>query len=176
MRIQGNTTPRVRRTADGLHGRSRERSTREDAGVPSMSVLTNMASTKNARGLWFDLFGDYDTALSCKAFHIDVADPYLENGSDYEGFHCLPLKIEGNVRGRLRPPKSTELCDRYVADAVPLTIGVCGQADNPQGHSGERDRHPIHRVLRPQRIKDGPPLTPIMKPYCSTGTTIWAHR
>lgn len=83
-----------------------------------MSVLTNMASTMNARGLWFDLFGDHDTALSCKAFHIDVADPYLENGSDYEGFHCLPLKIEGNVRGRLRPPKSTER--KSVAGILPM--------------------------------------------------------
>lgn len=73
-----------------------------------MSELTNMASAMTARGLRLDLLGDYDTALSCKAFHIDVADPYLENGSDYEGFHRLPLKIEGNVRGRFRPPKSTE--------------------------------------------------------------------
>ena len=43
--------------------------------MPSMSVLTNMASAMTARGLRLDLLGDYDTALSCKAFHIDVADP-----------------------------------------------------------------------------------------------------
>lgn len=60
-------------------------------------------------------------------------------------------------------------CDRYVADAVPLTIGVCGQADNPKGHCGERDRHPIHRVPRPRRTIYGAPLTSIMLPYCSTG-------
>ena len=63
-----------------------------------MSVLTNMASTMNARGLWFDLFGDYDTALSCKAFHIDVADPLLDTGSDSEGIHRLPLTHEGKCR------------------------------------------------------------------------------
>ncbi len=30
-----------------------------------------MASAMTARGLRLDLLGDYDTALSCKAFHID---------------------------------------------------------------------------------------------------------
>lgn len=43
--------------------------------MPSMSELTNMASAMTARGLRLDLLGDYDTALSCKAFHMDVADP-----------------------------------------------------------------------------------------------------
>lgn len=56
-----------------------------------------MASAMKARGLWFDLLGDNDTALSCKAFHIDDARPFLNYGLDYENLHRLPLKIEGNV-------------------------------------------------------------------------------
>ena len=73
--ITEDSTQKSEEQPDGLHGRSRKRSTREDAGVPSMSELTNMASAMTARGLRLDLLGDYDTALSCKAFHIDVADP-----------------------------------------------------------------------------------------------------
>lgn len=98
MRIQVNTTSRVRRTA----GRAAwpEQGAVNKSGcmcARSPSVLTNMASAMKARGLWFDLLGDNDTALSCKAFHIDDARPFLNYGLDYENLHRLPLKIEGNV-------------------------------------------------------------------------------
>lgn len=130
-----------------------------------------MASTMNARGLWFDPLGDYNTALSCKAFHIDDADPFFNYGSDYENLHRLPLRPRAQYPREIPTAKihGAIKCDRYVADAVPLTIGDCGQPDNPKGYCGEQDRHPIHRVPRPRRTIDGPLLTPIMKQRCSTG-------
>lgn len=124
-----------------------------------------------ARGLWFDPLGDYNTALSCKAFHIDDADPFFNYGSDYENLHRLPLRPRAQYPREIPTAKihGAIKCDRYVADAVPLTIGDCGQPDNPQDHCGEQDRHPIHPVPRPRRTIDGPLLTPSMKQRCSTG-------
>lgn len=38
---------------------------------------------------------------TCKAFYIDVADPFLDTGTDSEGIHRQPLTHEGNVGERL---------------------------------------------------------------------------
>ena len=47
----------------------------------------------------------HDT-LDCKAFHIDVADPLLDTGTDSEGINRLPLTNEGKCRRTTVPLKT----------------------------------------------------------------------
>ena len=43
---------------------------------------------------------------TCKAFHIDVADPLLDTGTDSKGSHRLPLNHEGKCRRTTVPLKT----------------------------------------------------------------------
>ena len=124
-----------------------------------------------ARGLRFDLLVDYDTALSCEAFHIDAADPYLEKGTDSEGFPCLPLLPRAMSEGdsdnqNPRSEKVRQVCCRCrTADDWSLRTGR--QPEGPLRRTGQFTRHIV--CHDPEERKDGPLLTPIMKPHCSTG-------
>ena len=178
MRLRGTQHTESEEQPDGLHGRSRKRSPRADAGMArlvSMSVLTNMARAMKARGLRLDLLGDYDTALSCMAFHRNAANPYLKNGSDYESFLCLPLlprsmSEEDFDRQNPRSEKVRQVCCRCrTSDDWGLQT-----ARQPAGPLRRRHRHPTHRVPRPRRTKRWATAHADYDAALFNGATIWA--
>lgn len=141
-----------------------------------MSVLTNMARAMKARGLRLDVLGDYDTALSCMAFHRDAADPYLENGSDYEGFRCLPLRPramseEDSDRQNPRSKKVRQVCCRCrTADDWSLRTGR--QPEGPVRRTGQAPDTSCATTTKNNRWGTAHVDYAAVLFY---GTTIWAH-
>lgn len=130
-----------------------------------------------ARGLRLDLLDDYDTALSCKEYHIDVADPYLENGSDYEGFRCLLLRPramseEDSDRQNPRSKKVRQVCCR------------CRTADDWSMQTGRQPEGPLRRTgqapdtlcATTRKRKRWATAHADYEAVLFNGTTIWAHR
>ena len=66
-----------------------------------------MASAMKARGLWLDLLGDYDTALSCKTFHIDRQTHTLEMARTAKAFTAYRY-YRGRCPRAISTAKSTE--------------------------------------------------------------------
>ena len=72
--------PRVRRTEEHGRGRTRDAVAKSNAGEPYASVLTMLASAMAACRMWIDPCGSTHDTIHLQAFHIDVADPYLDTG------------------------------------------------------------------------------------------------
>lgn len=168
MRLRGTQHPRVRRTAGRAAWPEQEAVNKSGCRCArSPWVLTDMASAMKARGRWIGLIGDYDTASSCKAFHIDATGPFLNHGAGLRTHPPPTAEYRGhNIRGSFRPPYNTERQTR-------CRMTYHGRLEFADGFDARGLLRSMGRFTRyivchdQEKQLDGRPLTPITRPYCS---------